>query len=169
MLQNAWKRSADKGTRKRTSHEGEVQKRLSQVRQEIADHVAKVDMRYTCEGDTFADIRPFWVPVCDGVKQVECQLPTSDCTLLNVIFQPGAMLRRHYHLAHRETIFVVEGDIEDIEAHVKVGANGVYVIPAGRPHAIYSARGALLNVLFHPKYLPDNVAADVAAFTTESD
>jgi quercetin dioxygenase-like cupin family protein len=134
----------------------ETERKLKAAHEDVRDFVARVEMRYAGKTEHIP-VAANWTPVCGGVRQVECYLPVSECTLLNVVFEPGAVIERHSHADHRETIFVVEGEIIDVENGVVTGTNGVYVIPPGRYHIIKSERGALLNVLFHPKIRPTHI------------
>jgi quercetin dioxygenase-like cupin family protein len=115
---------------------------------------AMIDMRFSDKSVQFTEVPGVWRALCPGVKQVECQLPTHDCTLLNVVMAPGSTIPKHHHANQRETIFVVEGDIIDQVNHVRTGQHGVYTILPGIEHEIHSPHGALLNVAFVPKFLP---------------
>jgi len=132
----------------------ETDQQIATAHEAIAQHVAKIDMRWSKCDISHVEIGPHWAEICPGVRQVECQLPTTACTLLNVVLDPGAAIPRHNHESARETIFVVEGEILDGETGIITGTNGVYVIPVGRHHTISTTRGALVNVLFHPKIVP---------------
>jgi quercetin dioxygenase-like cupin family protein len=132
----------------------QTEKALNAAHRRLAAHIACIDMRYSKDSVDFLPIESSWTPACNGVNQVECQLPTKECTLMNVVFDAGATLPVHYHLAQTETIFVIEGEIVDMLTGENIGKNGVYVIQPGVPHEIHSPRGALLNVVFRPKFLP---------------
>jgi quercetin dioxygenase-like cupin family protein len=120
----------------------------------VRNYAAQIQMQYSDIATEYVTVDSHWINTCDGVKHVECQLPTNDCTLLNVVFEPNTKIERHKHDNSKETIFVVEGEIIDLETNTIIGTNAVYIIPAGRYHTLYSKQGALLNILFHPKLQP---------------
>ena len=130
-----------------------IERKLYHVHDKIQSFAAAVDMNYADHleqiafGDTWQSI-----PGADGVCQIECALPTKVTTLLNVVFKANSGIPTHFHEKQEETIFVVEGSIIDRENGTHVKAGQVYTIPIKQPHTIYSYTGALLNVLFKPKF-----------------
>lgn len=130
----------------------ESEKALVCAREKLS---AFVDMNFATHGMEMQEITSYWSETCDGVQQVECQLPTHSCTLLNVVMNAHTTIPRHWHAKQREVIFVVEGEIVDLENNIRTGTHGVYVIPPGTPHHIHTEKGALLNVAFVPKFKPN--------------
>jgi quercetin dioxygenase-like cupin family protein len=132
-----------------------VERRLEVVRQRLTDHICSVDMRYTAGGNIPAEVRTTWVPICEGVSQVSCQLPTRHSTILNVVFDPLAAIPSHHHPEHQETIFVVEGHVLDADTGERIGEGQTYIIPPMQVHTITAgSKGALLNVIFRPRLTP---------------
>jgi len=128
-----------------------VEQRLTEAHRDLRQFAASIDMGYE-NGTVDLPISNEWTPFCDGVMQVECQLPTERTTLLNVVFQVGATIPRHRHIEQAEEIFVVEGEIEDFETSMTTYAGQVYKIAPMAFHTIHSKTGALVNVLFRPKF-----------------
>jgi quercetin dioxygenase-like cupin family protein len=129
-----------------------IEKRLQEAHRDLRQYVASIDMCYEEGGVQHLPISTDWTQFCTGVRQVECQLPTRNSTLLNVVFELGSTIPRHRHAEQREEIFVVEGAIEDFDTGIVTESGGVYVIQAGAYHTIHARKGALLNVLFRPKF-----------------
>jgi len=96
-----------------------------------------------------------WLEVSGGVYQRECDSPTKQTTMLNVTFALGSSIERHNHPENHETIFVVEGEIRDMDTGVTISAGSVYHIPIGQYHSIVSEHGAILAVIFRPKFPRD--------------
>lgn len=129
-----------------------LEEKLMRAHSNIREWVAAVDMNYDSGKVINVPISKVWMTACDGVREVECQLPTTECTLLNVILDPGATVPRHFHDLQTEIIFVVQGKITDLDNGVSKNNHEVYVINPKQYHTIHSESGALLNVLFVPKF-----------------
>ena len=135
-----------------------TEKKLWSAHNKIKAFAAAVDMNYLDYRDN-ALFNNQWQGVvgAKGVRQIECALPTKLTTLLNVVFQPDSEIPPHFHEQQEETIFVVEGSIIDKETNTKISQGQTYVIPAKQVHHMYSLNGALLNVLFRPKFVAAGV------------
>lgn len=126
-----------------------VQLEIAKERSKIAQMANRITMKFD-KKIVDVDIAKQWQWVAPSVESIECALNDSDCTVINVRFGPGGIVRRHRH-DRQEEIFVVAGEIHDTISGVTTKQGDRYIIPKDTSHEIVSDY-ARLTVVFRPPF-----------------
>lgn len=129
----------------------DAEARLCCARQKLHDHITRIDLGRD-KGQVDLLISKDWSEVRPGVKHAESRLPTKTCTSIDSIMEPGATMPRHYHRDQSEVIFVVEGEITDLDTNVTTKEGETYFVEPGQSHTIHAKTNTLLNVVCRPKF-----------------
>lgn len=127
-----------------------TEKKIDKVHTEIAKLANRIVMRVDHEFVN-VDITKEWQTIAPSVDSIECALNGDDCTVLNVRFDKGGIIKKHSH-TNKETIFVISGEIYDTISKITTKEGQSYVIPENQEHEIVSDY-AKLAVVFKPPFL----------------
>lgn len=127
----------------------EVEKYICEEHSKIATMASRITMRYE-HRNVDIDIQSVWQYIAPSVESIECALNDTDCTVINVKFSNGGVIRKHKH-DRQEEIFVVAGKIYDSVSGVTTEQGERYIIPKNTSHEIISDF-ARLTVVFRPPF-----------------
>jgi quercetin dioxygenase-like cupin family protein len=93
------------------------------------------------------------VDLATNVEGVKSHLDsrTQNLTIIEVVMGKRSEIKPHRH-DRKEWIYVLEGEIEDARSMKKYTTGDCYVINHNVIHHIVSCKGALLFVVFSPKF-----------------
>lgn len=122
---------------------------FSNIKEQLSILKSQIEMLNGNKKDYFL-VGNNWENIAPSVHSIECALDGNSCTVINVTFYEGGYLKPHSH-DREETIFVVDGEIEDLIANKTIKTGETYVIPANVEHEIKSDY-AKLTVVFRPPF-----------------
>lgn len=127
-----------------------VKEELTKVRKQISEMANRVTVTFDDEPVSI-NVTNDWYELAPSVSIIECSLnDASDCTILNVQFREGGVIKKHRH-SRQEDIFVVSGSLHDYVNGIEIPEGTVYSIPPNKPHG-FKSNNAKLTVVFRPPY-----------------
>lgn len=127
----------------------QVVAQVKEKREEIRRLACSVVMSYDTHNEEIV-IGEDWHRQARGVHSITCTLSGPDCTVVNVIFSEGGLLKPHHH-DREESVFVASGSIKETVSGVTIKEGESVTIDANKSHG-WVSDGAKLTVVWRPPY-----------------
>lgn len=125
----------------------DLETNIYQEHQRIAKMADKVTIQFE-KHNVNVNVVSQWQYIADHVESIECALNDDNCTVINVRFGKGGLMKKHKY-DRIEEIFVVAGKIYDTISGITTTQGNTYIVPKDTYHEIKSDF-ARLTVVFRP-------------------